>query len=542
MLLKETKLIRPSLGLSPQRSRSKTPSHPRPSSQTPTIRKKFTPTVNKSFICYKDKSAARHNRAVSFDRSRDFSAKTKQRPSRSLKNSGKVLISTREVQPIDSAKGEMHAGNYEKAVDLLNKLLKTEGMNLEAVYSRGVSFMHLHKYELAIKDFSVVMELDPAFDKQLYIALYMCYSYVGKAALGLKALNKGLRKFSNFSQGFLMRGQIYNKAKKYEKALRDFNRVLNVDKNNTAVIIHIAESYIGLKEYENAVKAINIAVNRPEMTQKALCLKVKMDYELGKFEACMKTIGKVLKACPTETSVFYYKGLIYIDQHKLTDAALCFEQVIQGNSDFDLANQSLLNLGCIKIKERDFYGALHTFERSLESGQTKELKAFHNYTEGVICLMKRKLEEGISVFSDIIAEKEPILKDFFGECYENRAFAQFSLRNYKAALEDFKEAKTLKKIEKASKFNMVVCEALLTAGKGEFLVSVELLKSSKELFPRNIMPLLCRASIMLKMARDKNCDPSLLDKAESLVDKALKSREPESEVFFFKSILIFFCK
>jgi len=279
MLSKDRKLIKPNLGQSPQRIRSKTPSNPRPSSQTPIIHKKLTPSTNKSFICYKDKQVPKHSRACSFDKTRDMSSKLKPRTCKSLKNSGKALISTREFGLVDSAKSEMNEGNYAKAVEILNKSLKGDEVNFEGLYSRGVCFMHLEKYELAIKDFLLVFEGEPGFDKQLYVALYMCYNYIGKPVQGLKLLNRGLRKFSNFSQGFLLRGQIYNKAKKYEKALRDFNKVLNLEKNSSNVIIHIAESYIGLKEYDSAMKAINILITRSEMTQKGFLLKVKVEYE-----------------------------------------------------------------------------------------------------------------------------------------------------------------------------------------------------------------------------------------------------------------------
>lgn len=471
-----------------------------------------------------------------------MSSKLKPRTCKSLKNSGKALISTREFGLVDSAKSEMNEGNYAKAVEILNKSLKSDEVNFEGLYSRGVCFMHLEKYELAIKDFLLVFEGEPGFDKQLYVALYMCYNYIGKPVQGLKLLNRGLRKFSNFSQGFLLRGQIYNKAKKYEKALRDFNKVLNLEKNSSNVIIHIAESYIGLKEYDSAMKAINILITRSEMTQKGFLLKVKVEYECKKFESCSKTISKIIKRWPKESTVFYYKGLLNLHQHKYTDAVICFEQVIQGNSDSDLVHSSLLHIGKLQIKERDFYGALHTFERSIELGQTKELKSFHKYTEGVICLMKRKLDEGIEIFNEIILANEECLVELMGDCYENRGFAFFSNKNYKAAFDDLNTCKKMKRLEKASEFNMTVADALLSEGKGDYLTALELLKSCKEIFPKNIMPSFCRASILVRLAKDAKAETGLVSKAEALIDKVLNSREPESEVYFFKSIINFISK
>ena len=541
MLLKVSSKLRPSIGISQPRMRSRTPSQPRPSSQTPTIRKKFSPTVNKSFTCYKEQTLPKHGRASSLDKTRDNNYSFKHTRTKSLKGSGKTLTLVKESSVLDSAKLEMSYGNYAKALDLLNKYLNSHPSSLDGVYSRGVCFMHLHKSEQAVKDLGKVAEIDPIYDRQLYMALYMCFMTLGQPILALRYLTRGLKNFPGFAQGFLLRGQIYNKSKKFEKALQDFKRVLNLDKKHSEVLMDIAESYIGLKDYTSANKVLNIAISRPEIVQKALICKAKVSYELGNYDEAMVEIDKIL-ASSAESSAFCLKGKILYENQQFTDAVLCFEQAFQGTSDQEIVNTCIFYLGTIKLNERDFYGALHTFERTKPEHQTPELKALNKYTDGVISLMKRKLDESIHIFTEIISENEKSLKIYLGASFENRGFAYFSLKNYRCALDDLLAAKKHCRIEKASEFNIILCEAILTSLKGEDVKALEQFKQCKDHFPKNIMPDLCRASILLKVSQGHEENSHYLDKAESLIDNILATREPECEVLFFCSIVKFYLK
>lgn len=539
MLLKTTSKIRPSIGIAQNRMRSRTPSQKRPNSQTPTIKRKFTPTVNKTFTCYKDQPIPRHSRAASLDKTKELNISFKHSRTKSLKIPGKALMLSKETLSTESAKLEMSYGNYSKALKLLNKYLEVLPNNIEGVYSRAVCNMHLNKHDLAIKDLLKVSESSPSFDKQLYIALYMCYSSLNQQKKALKYLTKGVKTFPNFIQAYLIRGQLYNKSKRYEKALMDFKKVYSYDKKHSEVLLLIAESYMGLKDYASVEKVCNIAVNYPELYKRTLILKVQSGFESGKYESALVNIEKVLEKSPDEPSAFYYKGMILYIKKQFTDAALCLEQAFQSTEDVSIMNLCVFYLGTIKLNERDFYGALHTFERSDLKSQTPELKALHHYTEGVISLMKRKLEEGIEIFSEIIKKNEKTLANYFGNCYENRAFAYFSLKNYDMALSDFVNAKALNCLDKASEFNKLICEGIIQENS---VKSLEIFKSSREIFPKNIMPDLCRACILLNFSQNYEESEQLLGKAESLVDNILTVRETESEVFFYSSIIKFYLK
>lgn len=534
MLLKSSSRNPSPLGLAPKRLVSRTPTSFR--TQSPCLKKKFTPTVNKSFTCYKEKAQNKHSRASSLDKSKENNSTMRRSKNRSLRFNTKIFSQPKEIS-IDYAKSQMELGNYAKAIEILNTIMRSETENCEFLYSRGVCFMHLHQYKLAIDDLLKVADKDPIFDKQLYIALYMCYMSSNQFVLALRALSRGVRKFPNFIQAYMFRGQLLNKLGKYDKAIKDFKKILSIDKQELGAVFCIGESFIGMKDWENAIKALDSLVLSPEYYKKSLLLKTKALYEVKNFDEALEELEKVINNWPEEAVAHYYKAKINYELRNFPEAALCFEQAIQGSSDPETINSSVFYLGSIKIKERDFYGALHTFERAVKAFVTPNLKALNAYTEGIVCLMKRKLEEGITVFNELLKMKEPVLKEFRVSCYESLGFAYFSLNKYDLAVNMLLLAKKYGKIDTSSEFNYIISEAILAYEGKQEAKALKILKGSKGLFPKNPMPVIIRACILMHQSFRSDENLHMLIKSELLIDKIVKTREPESEILFYRSIL-----
>ena len=537
MLLKSSSRNPSPIGINIKRIISKTPTNLK--IHSPTLKKKFTPTVNKSFTCYKEKVQSKHQRASSYERSKE-NLNIRKSKNRSFRFTSKILHNPKEPS-IDLIKSEIENGNYLKAIELINSSSKLEE-STDYLYSKGVCYMHLKQYKLAIDNFLQVLEKDPVFDKQLYVALYMSLLNSNQYVLALRYLSKGIRNFPGFLQGYLLRGQLLNRLKKYEKALKDFKKIILTDRSQHIAFINLAESYIGLRDWNNALKSLEQVHFSHEFQKKSMLLKSKILYEMENFDESLFNLDQVLNLWPEESMASYYKAKINYEQKNFAEAALCFEQAIQNIKDPDIINSSVFYLGNIKIRERDFYGALHTFERSIKEFVCSEHKALHLYTEGIICLMKRKLEEGVEVFLNLLKSKEPVLKEFLGSIYENLGFAYFSLSNFKKAVKAFGSAAKIGKIDKSSEFNLTICEGILAYLNKSQSKSLKYLKNAKKLFPKNPMPELIRACILMHQSFKSEEYLHMLIKAELMVDNLAKTREPESEIMFCRSILKFCLK
>ena len=244
----------------------------RGSSQTPTLRKKFSPHLNKSFNCYEESSVLPSYSRQSPSILRDSLAIKK------TKNRIRIISKTSTINAFSQAKLEMNAKNYRKALDLLNKLLQEES-NSDLLYFHGVCLMHLKLYSEAISDLKSVQEMSPSYDPQLYIALYMCYLYTNEIPSALKALTSGIRLFPNFSKAYLLRGQILNKLKKYDQALRDLRKTDDPESH-----LYIAESLKGKLQYDKALKHLEIAAKIPGLKLNSLLEKAKILYKLKRYK------------------------------------------------------------------------------------------------------------------------------------------------------------------------------------------------------------------------------------------------------------------
>ena len=96
--------------------------------------------------------------------------------------------------------------------------------------------------------------------------------------------------------------------------------------------------------------------------------------------------------------------------------------------------KSLYEIARIKIEQRNFYEAYHTLQRAtlleLEEKAFSKLKLF---TEGVIHLMKRKFEEGVTNLTDVI-KKQEVGDHFLPMAFNYRAYGYFCCSKTKVKL------------------------------------------------------------------------------------------------------------
>jgi tetratricopeptide (TPR) repeat protein len=64
----------------------------------------------------------------------------------------------------------------------------------------------------------------------------------------------------NFIWAIDERGNTYRVMEKYEKAIEDFNQVIEIDSNNAQAIAHRGQSYFRLQRYQEAIADFNRAI------------------------------------------------------------------------------------------------------------------------------------------------------------------------------------------------------------------------------------------------------------------------------------------
>ncbi len=101
----------------------------------------------------------------------------------------------------------------------------------ENLFMLGTECLDDRQYELAIKAFSYVIELDPS-DAEARQRRAMARAHLGEYAAALNDAEEALRLDSEDVMGYLARGAAYLGLRQYERARRDFSRVLYENENN----------------------------------------------------------------------------------------------------------------------------------------------------------------------------------------------------------------------------------------------------------------------------------------------------------------------
>ena len=90
----------------------------------------------------------------------------------------------------------------------------------------------------------------------------------------------------------------------------------------------------------------------------------KLYFELSEFDKALKDTDEYINQNPFDSDAYYQKGQILVLLGNENDAVLAFEQCVKNNKeDKKLQASALYNICVIKIRQKDFYGAMFTFER-----------------------------------------------------------------------------------------------------------------------------------------------------------------------------------
>lgn len=526
--------------------------------------RKFSPRVNKSFSCYQEiPSSTPKHRSLSVEKYKNNSGvevtpkarhKSISLRSRNLKSTSKLANGhggnedlkdgkyRREVVLawMDKGKEEFEKTNYLSAVGMISKVLKEEPNNPEALQLRANCYMNMNEFKQAVPDLLSLVQENPLYDKKVYIVLAICFAQLSDLETSIRQLGKGLLKFPKFVEGYVTRGELYSQQMKFDKAIQDFSKAISLNKSEGSAYLGLGNAFLGMGDKKNAHRAYSQAISFPQSSFQGHLKRGKILFELQEYTKSLEDIEQALIQNPEDPEVFYYKALTLLSNDQLTEASLCLEQVLKFDiNEKKFTGAAIYNLGAIKIKQKDYYGAMYTFKRASDLNlEVKEQKILKGYVDAILCLMKRKFKEGITFLSRIIKKKHPLIQEYIGNCYSFRGYGYASIEKHDQAVKNLNIANKIQVLDNASKYNFQISSAYLKSEKDQS-EALSLLEEASKDFPKNIEPLAYQAAIHLSLSRKSN-NPKQAEKSKLLLDKAISIRDSESDLYFFRALTIYY--
>ncbi len=231
----------------------------------------------------------------------------------------------------DLAYSHYKVAAYDKAVDHYTKAieLNTDPKNLRSLYHwRGKSWSAQKKYTQALADFKMAFEKDPAYDDSYALAGDMCYN-LAKYRDALNYYDQSIRLAKEISPKIMAaryywKGRSYYKLFRYDSAMMDYNKVLELDPNYREAVWEIGAVYYNQFKWPEAIaqytKTMTLYKNdSASMTSlyslRGYCYRKSKDYAKA-----IADYDMVLKYDPTQIHAVDNKAMIFIEQKKFREA------------------------------------------------------------------------------------------------------------------------------------------------------------------------------------------------------------------------------
>lgn len=364
---------------------------------------------------------------------------------------GRIITATNEIRQcsevFNSAVTKYELGEYEKALELIDKALKIRPDFTDAWNTKGNVLMMLNKLKEAEECYKKSIQLDPNFP-EAWVNLGVLYFKMEQYESSLGCVNKALEVSPDIPPFWAIRGAILLKLKCSSDALDSVNKALDLNPKCTealwlkALILlqsgHIEQTITYLsrllevnprdirslilkasilyqrKVYTEALQCLNILCKIKPENAECLELKGMCHGECGEYEEALKCFRKLTEVNPSNADGWYNTGLCLHMLGRIEEAKDFFLKTISIVPDhFKACN----NLGAYYFIKKEYTEALEWYERALTIEPSNE-----NIKERIL-FVKDKLNKNESY----AVEKETVYRTM------DNAYEQMERGNFREA-------------------------------------------------------------------------------------------------------------
>lgn len=188
-------------------------------------------------------------------------------------------------------------GLYDRAIELLEKVLKNDAQNLQAYTSLA------HVYNL----------------KREY----------SKAIETIKRARENLGSKADTPEFYLMEGGTYLEQRNYAQAVDTFKSSLNKDPKNLLCMTQLISAYIYWRKYSQAETALKMAKERFGIDNRELLfLEAQLYTQQKKFEKAESILRELLKSEPDSVEILYKLAGVHYEAREYEKAIQIFEKIL----------------------------------------------------------------------------------------------------------------------------------------------------------------------------------------------------------------------
>lgn len=240
-------------------------------------------------------------------------------------------------------KAKIGLGEYQKAFNELNVLISEHPDNNNLHYTRGCLFMKIGDNERAIIEFTAAIKIERRDGLSFRLSLTnrgACYSQLGKFDKALKDYNEVVEKFPDYVYGLSNRANVLRYSD-MKAALADMNKAVEISKEHPIMLAIRAEIYRNSGMFEEAIKDLEVAL-KASPKQIAWTFNMGMaHYQNKQSKEAITWFEKVIELNKDHTTAYYYIGHSNKQMKKYSDAIKWYKKSLELDKNFFYSHISL---------------------------------------------------------------------------------------------------------------------------------------------------------------------------------------------------------
>lgn len=150
---------------------------------------------------------------------------------------------------------------FQQAVAEFDKAIELNPLYAEAFLYKGIARIELGDFEKAIRDFTITIELDPAFSDQAHYFRGLARYYKDELVEAIDDFTVAIRMNPDYV-AFYQRGKANLKLREFRRSINDFEIAIRLNPDFYEAYLYRGINLYFLEEYEYAIEDLEIAKRR----------------------------------------------------------------------------------------------------------------------------------------------------------------------------------------------------------------------------------------------------------------------------------------
>jgi len=223
--------------------------------------------------------------------------------------------------------------DFKKAISYMDKALKIEPNNFQALYFKGYGLQNLNEFEKAINYYS--LSLKQKQKSETYHRRGYCYFRTFQDSLALIDLSIAIKYDPTNIDALMSRVSVYKRMEKYDLMLQDMNTYLNKYPDDFYVKANKAMALTLLNRTDEALSIFSeLIIERPK--EKKLYHGISNLYlETDQFEKALINVDKALNLDDNYVKAYVLKSEIFMNMNNKELACKALGKAIELGIDED---------------------------------------------------------------------------------------------------------------------------------------------------------------------------------------------------------------